>query len=66
MHYPGHDVCPVCHATCPAGGNNLPENTVYRQRRLPGQYYYQQQPHFRFTAPMRLGGTYQKYTRPWD
>jgi hypothetical protein len=65
MHYPGHDVCPVCRERCPAGGNNLDSRTVYTQRRLPGQYYYEQQPHYRYSAPMRLGGTYLKYDWPY-
>jgi hypothetical protein len=66
MHYPGQEVCPVCHQRCPAGGNDLNPNTVYTQRRLPGQYYYQRQPHYQFPAPIRLGGTYLKYKQPFD
>jgi len=56
----------VCHQQCPAGGNNLDPNTVYTPRRLPGAYYYKEQPHFRYSSPMRLGGSYQKYDHRWD
>lgn len=63
-HNPGQEVCPFCGATCPAGGNHLSPNTVYTQRRLPGQYYYKQQPRVHSSAPIRLGGTYLKYK--WD
>jgi len=66
VHYPGEKVCPVCGQPCPGGGNNLDPRTVYRPDRLPGQYYYKEQPHYRFVSPLRLGGTYLKYTRPYD
>ena len=65
-HYPGQDVCPVCGRQCAGGGSDLDPRTVYSPYRLPGQYYYQEQAHYRFVSPMRLGGTYQKYTRPLD
>lgn len=65
-HFPGEEICPRCGLRCPRGGNNESPNTVYTQRRLPGQYYYQEQPHYRFVSPQRLGGTYQKYTRPYN
>jgi hypothetical protein len=66
MHYPGRDVCPRCGQECTGGGNNLDPRTVYSPYRLPGAYYYEEQPHYRFASPMRLGGTYRKYTRPYD
>lgn len=65
-HYPGASWCPGCGAVCPGGGNREAPNTVYTPRRLPGAYYYKEQPHYRFVSPMRLGGTYQKYTRSYD
>ena len=65
-HYPGQDTCPYCGRECPAGGNDLNPRTVYRSQRLTGAYYYQEQPHYRFASPMRLGGTYKKYDRPFD
>ncbi|MCE5240567.1 hypothetical protein LLH23_19075 [bacterium] len=65
-HYPGQDVCPYCGDRCAAGGNDLDPDTVYTQRRLPGQYWYEKQPHYRFSAPMRLRGTYLKYKWPYD
>ena len=65
-HYPGQDVCPYCGDRCQAGGNDLDPDTVYTQRRLPGQYWYEKQPHYRFSAPMRLRGTYLKYKWPYD
>lgn len=64
-HFPGDDVCPYCGRECPAGGNDENPSTVYTQRRLPGQYYYNEQPHYRFVSPMRVGGSYRKYTRPY-
>jgi hypothetical protein len=64
VHYPGQDICPYCGQTCAAGGNNLDPNTVYTQRRLPGQYWYKEQPHYR--TSIGLGGTYQKYTHRLD
>jgi hypothetical protein len=65
-HYPGSSWCARCGAVCAGGGNREAPGTVYTQRRLPGAYYYKEQPHFRFVSPMRLGGTYQKYTRPYN
>lgn len=65
-HFPGKDVCPYCGQRCPAGGNDLNPNTVYTQRRLPGSYYYEEQPHYRFASPLRLNGSYRKYDRPWN
>lgn len=64
-HYPGNDVCPYCRQRCPAGGNDENPNTVYTPRPLPGFYYYEKQPHYRFASPMRLGGTYRKYNQPF-
>lgn len=65
-HYPGKDVCPYCHRSCPAGGNSLNPNTVYSPAPLPGQYWYKEQPHYRYASPMRLGWPYQKYTERYD
>ena len=65
-HYPGQDTCPYCGAKCPKGGNTENPNTVYTPRRLPGAYYYEEQPHYRFSSPIRLGGSYMKYTRRYD
>lgn len=64
-HFPSKDVCPYCRRTCPAGGNNESPRTVYNSRRLPGYYYYEEQPHYRFASPLRLG-PYQKYNRPYN
>lgn len=64
-HYPGKDVCPYCGKQCPAGGNDENPNTVYSPNRLPGYYYYEEQPHYRFASPMRLG-PFQKYNRPYN
>jgi len=65
-HYAGDDVCPFCHRVCPRGGNNEPANTVYSPRRLPGQYWYEQQPHYRYSTPVRAGDPYVKYRDRWD
>ena len=65
-HYPGETTCPYCGCVCRAGGNGEAKSTVYTPSRLPGYYYYEEQPHYRFVSPMRLGGTYLKYTRPYD
>lgn len=64
-HFPGKDVCPYCGRQCPAGGNTLDSRTVYTEQRLPGAYYFKEQPHYRFVSPMRLGG-FQQYTRSYD
>lgn len=64
-HFASQAVCPVCGKECPRGGNDVPEGTVYTQRRIPGYYYYEEQPHYRFASPMRLGG-FQKYNRPYQ
>lgn len=66
MHYPGQDVCPYCGRKCPAGGNHERPSTVYSPYALPGQYYFEEQPHYRFASPMRLGPPYQKYDRTYD
>lgn len=65
-HFPGKAVCPYCQQRCPSGGNHENPNTVYTERRMPGQYYYQEQPHYRFTAPMRLEPPYRKYNRLYN
>lgn len=63
-HWPGDKACAYCGCICPAGGNKEPETTVYSPYRLPGMYFYEQQPHFRFKSPMRLGPL-QKYRYPY-
>lgn len=63
-HYPGQDICPYCHQACPAGGNDENPNTVYSPRRLPGQYYFEKQPHYLFRSAVPQHGNWLKYTRP--
>ena len=65
LHYPGQAVCPFCGAACPAGGNREAKTTVYRPNALPGAYWFEEQPHYRYSAPTRLGWPYQKYIRPY-
>lgn len=65
-HWAGESRCAVCGGQCTAGGNREPESTVYTSRRLPGMYFYEQQPHFNWASPIRVGADYQRYTHRTD
>ena len=65
-HWPGETACADCGCRCPAGGNREAKTTVYTPYSLPGMYFYEKQPHYRYSAPMRGEWLYRKYTQPLD
>jgi hypothetical protein len=62
-YYPGQDVCPFCGERCPAGADRLSTNTVYSPRQLPGQYYFEEQPHYLFPGALGLRNPLLRYPR---
>ena len=65
MHYPGQAICPYCGQQCSGGGNDLDPSTVYTPQRLPGQYWFKEQPHYGFVSPLPSGMVL-KYRSRWD
>jgi hypothetical protein len=61
---PGQTYCAFCGQQLPADAQKLSPNTVYSPYQLPGQYYYQEQPHYRFTAPLGPRNPLLRYSRP--
>ena len=66
-YYPGETRCPHCGAKLPGKGQGVDSKTVYSPYRMPGQYYYKEQPHYRaMTATRNLGPRYMRYRQRWD
>jgi hypothetical protein len=64
---PGVRECGYCHVTLPGRQQGVDYNTVYSPYQLPGQYWYQEQPHYNaLTATRNLGPRYLRYRYPWD
>ncbi len=61
------EVCPWCGAQpSQQDRQEAARDAVYSPYALPGQYWYEKQPHFRFRSPIRCGWPYIKYDQPWD
>lgn len=64
---PGTSTCVRCQANLPGRRQGVDGNTVYSPYQLPGQYWYQEQPHYNaLTATRNLGPRYLRYRYPWD
>ena len=66
-YYPGEASCDNCHSKLPGRAQGVDDRTVYRPYRLPGQYYYEEQPHYTYpTASKNIGPGYIRYNNRWD
>lgn len=65
-YYPGTDACRRCNHDLPGRAQGVGRDTVYAPDRLPGQYWYKEQPHRRFLTAPRLSPYYQRYQNRWD
>ncbi len=66
-YYPGEPKCSRCSMRLPGRQQGVDRSTVYTPYRLPGQYYYQEQPHYRYpTVSNNIGPGYMRYKNRWD
>ena len=64
-YHPASGYCQACRHVCRGNGSHVDKDTVYSPNPLPGQYYYEKQPHFNFQSPIHLGWPYMKYDTQW-
>ena len=66
-YYPGEAKCYRCDHRLPGPTQGVDRDTVYTPHRLPGQYYYKEQPHYTYPGvSSNIGPGYKRYQNRWD